>query len=73
MNAVVEQEKTDVIHVSDRCDRCPSQAFVWVNGVAGDLYFCRHHFIKYETKLREYAFEIIDETHKLGIKVESSA
>lgn len=63
---VVEQEKTDVIHISDRCDRCNGQALVWVNGVAGDLYFCRHHFLKYENKLREYAFEIIDETYKLG-------
>ena len=66
MTATVEQEKTDVLKVSDRCDRCPSQAFVWVNGVTGDLYFCRHHFLKYENKLREYAFEIINETHKLG-------
>lgn len=69
MSTAVEQEKTDVIRVSDRCDRCPSQALVWVNGVSGDLFFCRHHFLKYEDKLREYAFEIIDETHKLGIKV----
>ena len=66
MTTVVEQEKTDVINVADRCDRCNSQALVWVNGVSGDLYFCRHHFLKYENKLREYAFEIIDETYKLS-------
>ena len=66
MTATVEQEKTDVLKATDRCDRCSSQALVWVNGVAGDLYFCRHHFLKYENKLREYAFEIIDETYKLG-------
>lgn len=66
MTAVVQEEKTEVIQISDRCDRCNSQALVWVNGVAGDLYFCRHHFLKHEDKLREYAFEIIDETYKLS-------
>lgn len=66
MTTVAEQEKTDLIKTSDRCDRCNGQALVWVNGVAGDLYFCRHHFLKYEDKLRKYAFEIIDETYKLG-------
>lgn len=66
MTEVVEQEKTDLIKPADRCDRCNGQALVWVNGVAGDLYFCRHHFLKYESNLRQYAFEIIDETYKLG-------
>jgi hypothetical protein len=65
MMTTVEQEKTDVIQVTDRCDRCQSQALVWVNGVSGDLYFCRHHFLKHEEGLRQYAFEIIDETYKL--------
>jgi hypothetical protein len=61
-------EKSDVLKVSDRCDSCGSQAFVWVNGVAGDLYFCGHHFAKFEDGLKKYAFEIIDERNKL-IKV----
>lgn len=66
MMTTVEEEKTDVLQVTDRCDRCQSQALVWVNGVNGDLYFCRHHFLKHEESLRQYAFEIIDETYKLG-------
>lgn len=66
------QELTDVINVSDRCDRCGSQAFYWVNGVSGDLYFCRHHFMKHEDAIRNYAFEVIDETHKLNERSESS-
>jgi len=53
------------MNAQDRCDRCNSQAFVWVNGVAGDLMFCRHHFMKHEKALRAYAFEIIDESEKL--------
>lgn len=53
------------MNTQDRCDRCNAQAFVWVNGVAGDLMFCRHHFSKHEDALRAYAFEIIDESEKL--------
>jgi hypothetical protein len=71
--SVMTEEKTDVLKATDRCDRCQSQAYFWVNGVAGDLLFCRHHFFKYEEKLREYAFEVVDETYKINEKSESSA
>lgn len=61
MTMLTEETKVQVLKVSDRCDACGSQAFVWINGVNGDLLFCGHHFAKYEDKLKEYAFEIIDE------------
>lgn len=69
MTAAIEEveEKTDVISNTDRCDRCMAQAYMWVNGIAGDLYFCRHHFVKHEEALRKYAFEIIDESYKLSV------
>lgn len=67
------EEKTDVINVSDRCDRCGGQAFFWVNGVSGDLFFCRHHFLKHEDAIRAYAFEVIDETYKLNDKPSQSS
>jgi hypothetical protein len=70
---VKENELSDVLKISDRCDRCNSQAFVWVNGVAGDLLFCRHHFLKHEEALRDYAFEIVDETHKINEKPSESS
>jgi hypothetical protein len=70
---VQENEVSDVLKISDRCDRCQSQAFVWVNGVAGDLLFCRHHFLKHEDSLRDYAFEIIDETYKINEKPSASS
>jgi hypothetical protein len=70
---VMTEEKSNILNATDRCDACQSQAYVWVNGVSGDLMFCRHHFLKYEEKLREYAFEIVDETHKINEKSESSA
>ena len=71
--SVMVEEKSNILNAHDRCDSCGSQAFVWVNGVAGDLLFCRHHFFKYEEKLREYAFEIVDETYKINETSESSA
>lgn len=70
MEAVlIEQvaEKTNVLNATDRCDSCGSQAYVWINGVSGDLLFCSHHFNKYAEKLTAYSFEIIDERHKLSI------
>jgi hypothetical protein len=72
METMVE-EKAYLLMNNDRCDSCGSQAYVWVNGVNGDLLFCGHHFAKNEVKLRAYAFEIIDERHKLEVKRESSA
>ena len=67
------QKKSDLLTAHDRCDKCGAQAYVWVNGVNGDLVFCGHHFTKHEDKLRAYAFEIVDERYKLATKVESSA
>jgi hypothetical protein len=67
------EERTDILTARDRCDRCPSQAFVWVNGVNGDLQFCRHHFIKHEDSIRSYAFEIVDETYKINDKPSQSS
>ncbi len=66
------EERSDVLKNTDRCDRCQGQAFVWVNGVSGDLLFCRHHFLKYEEAIRAYAFEVVDETYKINNKSESS-
>ena len=56
-----------------RCDRCQAQAFVWVNGLSGDLAFCGHHFAKWEDAIRNYAFEIQDERHTINNKPSSSA
>lgn len=71
--STMTEERTNVIKVTDRCDRCSSQAFVWVDGVNGDLFFCRHHFLKHEDAIRAYAFEVIDETHKINEKPSESS
>jgi hypothetical protein len=55
----------------DRCDRCNSEALVKVNGIAGDLFFCGHHYNKvmdnavgYD-KMMKFAISILDEREKL--------
>jgi hypothetical protein len=58
-------EKEYILKATDRCDSCNAQAYVVVKGVGGELMFCAHHYKKNEIKLKEYAFEIIDERDKL--------
>jgi hypothetical protein len=60
-----EEVKSYVLGPQDRCDSCFAEALVWVNGVAGELLFCGHHYAKHEEKLKDYAFEVIDERDKL--------
>ena len=51
---------------NDRCDACPSQAYVHVKGVVGELFLCGHHYNKADKeKLEDFAFEIIDEREQL--------
>lgn len=60
----VSENKTKTLTLSDRCDAgCSAAALVKVVGVSGELLFCGHHYSKLENseKLKEFAFEIIDE------------
>ena len=49
----------------DRCDTCSAQAYYLVGFTEGELLFCRHHFLKSESLLREKSFKIIDESSRL--------
>lgn len=60
-----EKEQEYKLTTLDRCDRCGSQALVWVKSVSGELFFCGHHFAAHEEKLKNWSFEIIDEREKL--------
>lgn len=59
IDAATEKEEIE-LKVSDRCDACPAQAFVYLKGITGELYFCGHHYAKNEKKLKSWAFKIID-------------
>lgn len=71
MTEVLDKKRQLVL--ADRCDRCGSQAFVLVKMVAGELYFCGHHYNKHEKALTKMSFEIIDERWAINDKSESSA
>jgi len=66
------ENKTDwQLNVSDRCDSCGAQAYVYVSGVTGDLLFCAHHYnnivdnaVGYD-KMMKFAYQIVDEREKL--------
>jgi hypothetical protein len=66
-----KEVKVRTTTTADRCDSCNAEAFVWVNGIGGDLYFCGHHFNKHEAKIRKYAFEIVDDREFINAKPSS--
>jgi hypothetical protein len=52
---------------ADRCDRCGAQAYVRATMESGfDLLLCAHHFHENETRLREVAVVIHDESDRLA-------
>lgn len=67
MQAVEEkvEVKERVLTLNDRCDAgsCGAAALAKVTGVSGELFFCGHHFTKYENTegMKQFAFETIDE------------
>jgi len=58
-------ESVKAIGPADRCDSCNAKAFYMVRFETGDLFFCRHHFVKFEDALMEKAYEIFDDTDYL--------
>ncbi|MDT4893265.1 MAG: hypothetical protein QOE97_2300 [Pseudonocardiales bacterium] len=53
---------------ADRCDRCGAQAYVRTTMDSGsELLFCAHHWHENESRLREIAVTIHDETNRLGV------
>ncbi|WP_375490929.1 hypothetical protein [uncultured Jatrophihabitans sp.] len=55
------------ITATDRCDRCGAQAYVRATMESGfDLLLCAHHFRENESRLREIAVSIHDESDRLA-------
>ena len=70
---LTEEVKSRKLTVSDRCDRCGAEAFVYAQGIDGELYFCAHHFNKHEDAIRSFAIEVVDEREYINKKPEGSA
>ena len=57
----------NVLTAADRCDRCGAQAYVRAVMASGsELLFCAHHWRDNETRLREVATSIHDESQRLA-------
>lgn len=61
----MEQTEERVITANDRCDKCGSQAYFMSVLEAGELLFCRHHFIENEDVLRDISYHIVDQSEDL--------
>jgi len=59
--AVETPERT--LTLNDRCDACSAAALVKVSGVSGELFFCGHHYNKFENTegMKKFAFDVVDE------------
>lgn len=61
----VIEKKERVLTLNDRCDSkaCGAAALVKVSGVSGELFFCGHHYNKFEMSdnMIKFAFEVVDE------------
>jgi hypothetical protein len=63
-----------LLTANDRCDRCGAQAYVRVILLSGsELLFCAHHAREHETRLREVAATIHDETERLDVTPATAA
>lgn len=60
-SSAITKEPIKAIGPSDRCDSCNAKAFYMVRFEPGDLFFCRHHFVKFEDALMEKAYDIYDD------------
>ena len=73
-NATIDKvEEVRDLDAHDRCDSCPSQAYVLIIGMAGELTFCGHHFAKIERnpeayhKIQAFSYVISDQRDKLDV------
>jgi ribosomal protein S14 len=61
----MEQTEERAITAHDRCDQCGAQAYFLSIFESGELYFCRHHFLKNEEMIRELAYHVVDQSGTL--------
>ena len=60
---VTEEKVERQLTLNDRCDSCGAGAYVKVTGVTGELFFCGHHYNKFEDteSMKAFAFDVLDE------------
>ena len=63
-----ENSSDYLLTAKDLCDACPARAYVYVEFESGELFFCLHHWKKYEKKLSETAVDVWDESGQILVK-----
>lgn len=71
-------EKTRALTMSDRCDKCNAQAFVYAYKIVDsenfmELFFCGHHGYRFMTDLQTQGFLVEDSRDLINAKNESSS
>lgn len=63
IETVAEESTERQLTLNDRCDSCGAGAYVKVTGVTGELFFCGHHYNKFEDteNMKAFAFDVLDE------------
>ena len=65
-NQITDEYTLRDLTSADRCDRCPSQAYVRVELSSGlELTFCGHHYAKHEPALASVVLRARDERARL--------
>jgi hypothetical protein len=61
----INTQPRNEIQIFPQCDVCPAQSYYRAQLTSGDLFFCRHHFNKYESKLIDISVEIYENIEQL--------
>ena len=59
--------------LSDRCDSCGAQAFVIAKFANGELFFCGHHYRRWQEGIARTATSIQDDTALINAKPSPSS
>jgi len=58
-----------ILDHADRCDRCGSRAYVWTvlafKTNIGELFWCRHHWLKHREALGPHIGAMVNESRQL--------
>lgn len=49
----------------EQCDVCEAQSYFMVSFEAGELFLCKHHYMKHEEAIFEKALDVVDESELL--------
>lgn len=75
MTIAATEAPAPVLNASNRCDACGSSrayvlAIITCGDDFGELYFCRHDWLKHQSAIRPLLAALVDETGQLDKHIE---